>query len=178
MIKFAKSKFNNQVFIPSILMILLITLFATIFPQYSKEFFQNLQNFITAKFGWFYVLAIAIIVVCMLILGFSKFGEIKLGADHAKPEYKNISWFAMLFAAGMGIGLVFFDVSEPLMHFLSPPSTNGESISAQSLAIFALSAIMFLKLKFEVSELITGTIGFALILAAFLSSLVNNRRNL
>ena len=71
MIKFAKSKFNNQVFIPSILMILLITLFATIFPQYSKEFFQNLQNFITAKFGWFYVLAIAIIVVCMLILGFS-----------------------------------------------------------------------------------------------------------
>ena len=88
---------------------------------------------------------------------FNKFGEIKLGADHAKPEYKNISWFAMLFAAGMGIGLVFFGVSEPLMHFLSPPSTNGESISAQSLAIFALSAIMFLKLKFEVSELITGT---------------------
>ena len=113
MIKFAKSKFNNQVFIPSILMILLITLFATIFPQYSKEFFQNLQNFITAKFGWFYVLAIAIIVVCMLILGFSKFGEIKLGADHAKPEYKNISWFAMLFAAGMGIVFVFFGVSEP-----------------------------------------------------------------
>ena len=135
MIKFAKSKFNNRVFIPSILTILLITLFATIFPQYSKEFFQNLQNFITAKFGWFYVLAIAIIVVCMLILGFSKFGEIKLGADHAKPEYKNISWFAMLFAAGMGIGLVFFGVSEPLMHFLSPPSTNGESISAQSLAM-------------------------------------------
>ena len=88
MIKFAKSKFNNQVFIPSILMILLITLFATIFPQYSKEFFQNLQNFITAKFGWFYVLAIAIIVVCMLILGFSKFGEIKLGADHAKKIQK------------------------------------------------------------------------------------------
>ena len=99
-------------------------------------------------------------------------------AQTTQRKYKNISWFAMLFAAGMGIGLVFFGVSEPLMHFLSPPNTNGESILAQSLAIFALSAIMFLKLKFEVSELITGTIEFALILAAFLSSLVNNKQNL
>ena len=117
MIKFAKSKFNNQVFIPSILTILLITLFATIFPQYSKEFFQSLQNFITAKFGWFYVLAIAIIVVCMLILGFSKFGEIKLGADHAKKIQK---YFVVCdtFCHWNGYRARIFGVSEPFYHCL------------------------------------------------------------
>ena len=77
-----------------------------------------MQGFIAQNFGWFYVLAVAVILICVFILGFGKTGEIKLGADHAKPEHKNISWFSMLFAAGMGIGLVFFGVSEPLMHYL------------------------------------------------------------
>ncbi|WP_169776987.1 BCCT family transporter [Campylobacter mucosalis] len=120
-------KFNPSVFYPSIFIISCVTIFSLIFPELSAKFFKDIQNFITDKFGWFYVLAIAIIVVCVLVLGLSKFSSIKLGADHAKPEFSNISWFAMLFAAGMGIGLVFFGVSEPLMHFLNPPTGEPNS---------------------------------------------------
>lgn len=57
---------------------------------------------------------------------FDKFGEIKLDVDHTKPEYKNISWFVILFVTGIVIGLIFFGVSEPLMHFLSPPSKTAK----------------------------------------------------
>ncbi|MCD8213085.1 MAG: BCCT family transporter [Campylobacter sp.] len=129
------SKFNPKVFYPSIFTIFCIMIFSLITPGKSAQIFKTTQNFISDKFGWFYVLAIAIIVVCVLILGFSKFGEIKLGADHSSPEFKNISWFAMLFAAGMGIGLVFFGVGEPLMHYLNPPMGDSQSIDAARTAM-------------------------------------------
>ena len=135
MIKFQRSKFNNSVFIPSLVVIVLITAFAAIFPNFSNEFFKGMQNYIAAKFGWFYILVVAVILLSVIILGFSKLGEIKLGADHVKPEHKNISWFSMLFAAGMGIGLVFFGVAEPLMHYLNPPVGDAQTIAAQKLAM-------------------------------------------
>jgi len=113
----------------------LITAFAAIFPNFSNEFFKGMQNYIATKFGWFYILAVAVILLSIIILGFSKLGEIKLGADHVKPEHKNISWFSMLFAAGMGIGLVFFGVAEPLMHYLNPPVGDPQSVAAQKLAM-------------------------------------------
>ncbi|QKF92025.1 BCCT family transporter [Campylobacter sp. CCUG 57310] len=129
------SKFNTSVFYPSVFIIFMIAIFSVVFPERSSEFFKSMQDFITIKFGWFYVLAIAIIVLCVIMLGFSKFGDIKLGADHSKPEYANLSWFGMLFAAGMGIGLVFFGVSEPLMHYLNPPVGEPKSMEAAKLAM-------------------------------------------
>ncbi|WP_170000020.1 BCCT family transporter [Campylobacter sp. RM9328] len=130
-----KSKFNPKVFYPSIIVIFLITIFSLIFPESSRQIFKGAQDLVADKFGWFYVLSIAIIVLSVFVLGFSRFGEIKLGADHSIPEYTNISWFAMLFAAGMGIGLVFFGVGEPLMHFLTPPIGEGKSVEAARLAM-------------------------------------------
>ncbi|QKG29525.1 BCCT family transporter [Campylobacter sp. RM16187] len=129
------SKFNTSVFYPSVFIIFVIAIFSVLFPAYSSKFFKSMQDFITIKFGWFYVLAIAIIVLSVIMLGFSKFGDIKLGADHSKPEYTNLSWFGMLFAAGMGIGLVFFGVSEPLMHYLNPPVGEPKSMEAAKLAM-------------------------------------------
>ena len=129
------SKFNTSVFYPSVFIISVIAIFSVLFPEYSSGFFKSAQDFITQKFGWFYVLAIAIIVLSVIVLGFGKFGDIKLGADHSKPEYTNISWFGMLFAAGMGIGLVFFGVSEPLMHYLNPPVGEPKSMEAAKLAM-------------------------------------------
>ncbi|MBR8462673.1 BCCT family transporter [Campylobacter sp. faydin G-140] len=124
------AKFNPNVFYPSIFVIFFVAIFSVVAPDFSFECFKYAQNFITKNFGWFYVLSIAIILIAIAILGFSKFGEIKLGADHSKPEFKNISWFSMLFAAGMGIGLVFFGVSEPLMHYTHPPVGTAETIGA------------------------------------------------
>ncbi|CAD7286542.1 BCCT family transporter [Campylobacter suis] len=123
------AKLNPKVFYPSLFVVLFITAFSLVLPELATKVFKGGQNFVTEKFGWFYVLAIAIIVVATFVLGFSKFGEIKLGADHSKPAYSNISWFAMLFAAGMGIGLVFFGVGEPLMHFLNPPAGEGAKVA-------------------------------------------------
>lgn len=124
------SKLNPAVFYPSVIIIAIITLFAMIFPNLANDKFKALQANINDYFGWFYVLVVAIMVLAVLVLGFSRMGELKLGLDHTEAKYSNISWFAMLFSAGMGIGLVFFGVAEPLMHYLAPPS--GEPATAQA----------------------------------------------
>jgi len=86
------------------------------------------------NFNWYYVLIAAFFVVFCLVLGFSRFGDIKLGKDDDEPEFSMLSWLSLLFAAGMGIGLVFYGVSEPLSHFANPrPGVEGTDIQlAQS----------------------------------------------
>lgn len=128
-------KFNPKVFYPTVAIIALVTLFSLIFKESASDNFKALQNAISDDFGWFYVLAVAIMVLSVLVLGFSRLGDIKLGLDHTQPKYKNISWFAMLFSAGMGIGLVFFGVAEPLMHYLAPPVGEPQSKEAARLAL-------------------------------------------
>lgn len=80
--------------------------------------------------SWIYVLFVGMILFFAVWLMFSRMGDIKLGPDHSVPEYKNLSWFAMLFSAGMGIGLVFFGVAEPIMHFANPPT--GDPLTNES----------------------------------------------
>lgn len=91
---------------------------------------NQLNQWITASFSWFYVLAVAIFLIALTCIALSKMGRIKLGPDHSEPEYKNSSWFAMLFTAGMGIGLMFFGVAEPVMHYVSPPIGTPETIQS------------------------------------------------
>lgn len=83
--------------------------------------FEVVQNWIVDDVGWFYILAVAVILLLVVFCMFSRFGDIKLGPDHSTPDYSTLTWFAMLFSAGMGIGLMFFGVAEPLMHTLAPP---------------------------------------------------------
>jgi choline/glycine/proline betaine transport protein len=85
--------------------------------------------------SWYYVLVVAIVLLSILFFSFSRYGDIKLGPDHAEPAYSGISWFSMLFAAGMGIGLMFFGVAEPVMHFLQPPLGDGGTVDAASQAM-------------------------------------------
>ncbi|MFD1018013.1 glycine betaine uptake BCCT transporter [Thalassobacillus hwangdonensis] len=82
---------------------------------------DKIQGFLTEKFGWFYLLSATGFLVFAIFLIFSKFGNIKLGKPDEEPEYPYITWFAMLFSAGMGIGLVFWGAAEPLSHFHAPP---------------------------------------------------------
>lgn len=83
------------------------------------------HEFILEKFGWFYLISGTLFLLFALFLIFSKYGNIRLGKDDAKPEYNYITWFAMLFSAGMGIGLVFWGVSEPMYHYYEPPFEEG-----------------------------------------------------
>lgn len=100
---------------------LLFALWGLLSPSGLAETSGSLLAVITEKFGWFYLLATFAFLVFSIYLAFSKYGAIRLGADTDRPEYSNRSWFAMLFSAGMGIGLVFWGVAEPLSHYMTPP---------------------------------------------------------
>ena len=75
--------------------------------------------------GWLFMVLASLFVVFVLWLALGKFGNIPLGKDGEKPEFRTVSWIAMMFAAGMGIGLMFYGVAEPLYHYISPPPGNG-----------------------------------------------------
>lgn len=92
-------------------------------------------GFTVDKFGWFYLLGAFAFLLFSLYLAFSKYGKVKLGEDDDEPEYSTTTWFAMLFSAGMGIGLVFWGVAEPLSHYVTPPSGQGGTREAAQLAL-------------------------------------------
>ncbi|WP_307181767.1 BCCT family transporter [Demequina sp. NBRC 110055] len=125
------------VFYPSAILILGFVLFAMIWPEAAESLFDQIQSTIINAFGWYYVLIAAVFVAFALVMGFSRFGNIKLGKDSDKPQFSMFSWFALLFAAGMGIGLVFYGVSEPLAHFATPrPGVGGtpEQLAQQAMS--------------------------------------------
>lgn len=125
-----KAQFNARVFFPASGGILLLLLFAAINGEKAGAIFQNLQNAIVTNGSWFYVLSVALILLIVAYLGLSRYGAIKLGPDHAQPDYSLVTWLSMLFAAGMGIGLMFFGVAEPVMHFMSPPTATPNTVEA------------------------------------------------
>lgn len=94
-----------------------------------------IQGFIVGKFGWFYLLTASFFLVFSIALIFTKYGNIKLGKNDDKPEYSYLTWMAMLFSAGMGIGLVFWGVSEPLNHYSTPAAGKGFTDAADNDAL-------------------------------------------
>ncbi|WP_257266694.1 choline BCCT transporter BetT [Endozoicomonas sp. ONNA2] len=121
---------NPPVFFGSAILILILVGYTVVFPEDANSRFNHLQSSIMMNASWFYVMAVALILLCVAFLGLSRYGDIKLGPDHAEPSFSFGSWFAMLFSAGMGIGLMFFGVAEPVMHFLSPPLGEPGTVEA------------------------------------------------
>lgn len=121
---------NPPVFFGSAIIAIALVLFTTTAPDQAKIFFSAVQSWIIGTAGWFYILAVAIFVIFVVLLAISDYGRIKLGPDHSEPDYSYGSWFAMLFSAGMGIGLMFYGVAEPVMHYLSPPSADPGTVQA------------------------------------------------
>ena len=102
-------------------LIALVVVWGLLAPASLGAVFNEALAVITRNFGWFYLWVVLGLVLLALVLAFSRYGDMKLGADDDEPEFSNGAWFSMLFAAGMGIGLVYFGVAEPLSHFASPP---------------------------------------------------------
>lgn len=125
-----KTHINKAVFFTSALLIVVLVAFAAVFPEIADQNFKRLQQSLFANASWFYILAVALILLSVSFLGLSRYGDIKLGPDHSQPDFSYHSWFAMLFSAGMGIGLMFFGVAEPVMHYLSPPVGTPETVAA------------------------------------------------
>ncbi|TDT74358.1 choline/glycine/proline betaine transport protein [Allofrancisella inopinata] len=112
------------VFYPAIILAVIFSLMGIFAPTIFSKYMGAIQNLILSNLGWLYILGMSIFVCLCIFLMFSRFGDIKLGQEHDLPQYSNISWFAMLFAAGMGIGLMFYGVAEPLQHYLAPPDQS------------------------------------------------------
>lgn len=117
---------HNPVFAISSISIVLFVLVTLMFQEDATAFFGWLRPFLTSTFDWFFLATANVFVVFCLVLMVSPLGKIRLGGSEAKADYSYFGWFAMLFAAGMGIGLMFFGVSEPMSHFAS--SMGGTSI--------------------------------------------------
>lgn len=121
-----RAKPSLWVIAPAAIVAVVFSAFAIAFPTQAEAFFGTIQGAIIDTFSWYYVLITAFFVAFCLFLGFSRFGDIRLGKDDDKPEFSTGAWFSLLFAAGMGIGLVFYGVSEPLSHFVDPkPGVEG-----------------------------------------------------
>ncbi|WP_428818844.1 BCCT family transporter [Microbulbifer sp. MCCC 1A16149] len=125
-----KARFDPPVFYTSTGVLLLLVAYAVLFPEDATARFQSMQNTIVTYMGWYYVLIVAILLVTVVLISMSRLGDIKLGPEHEKPEYGFWSWLAMLFSAGIGIGLLFFGVAEPVMHYLNPPDADPGTVEA------------------------------------------------
>ncbi|MDU0938598.1 MAG: BCCT family transporter, partial [Dermabacter sp.] len=112
------------VFYPSAAIIIVAVLFSVLLPDQFNTVVSTINSTIVASVGWYYILAATFFVAAAAVLAFSRLGSIKLGKDDEEPQYSLMSWFAMLFAAGMGIGLVFWGAAEPLTFFASNPPPN------------------------------------------------------
>ncbi|CUH87387.1 Glycine betaine-Na(+) symporter [Phaeobacter sp. CECT 5382] len=122
---------HNPVFAVSALTIIAFVFFSLVFQDQAAEFFGWLRPALTSQFDWVFMIACNIFVLFSLFLVVSPFGSIRLGGDKARPDYSYLGWFSMLFAAGMGIGLVFWGVAEPISHYGS--SLGGTALGEDGL---------------------------------------------
>ncbi len=126
---------DPAVFYPALVLLFGAVLLVLSLPGEGADLFAALQSTIVRTASWFYVLVVALIGVMVIVLAVSRYGDIKLGPDHSEPDYGFLSWFSMLFAAGIGIGLMFYGIAEPVMHFLAPPVGEGGTSLAAAKAI-------------------------------------------
>ena len=124
------STVNPTVFTASAIMVVVFVAFGVAFPSTASTVFDGIHGFITEYLGWGYLLVVTFFLGFLVWLGFSRYGAIRLGQPDDRPEFGYGAWFAMLFSAGMGIGLVFWSVAEPVLHYQNPPAGDGETAEA------------------------------------------------
>lgn len=123
--------FHNRVFAISGIGVILFVLITLIFQAQAEPVFSGMRDWLTANLDWFFLLAANIFVILCLVLIFTPLGKVRLGGTEADPDFSYLGWFSMLFAAGMGIGLMFYGVSEPMSHFST--ALGGTSVGEDGL---------------------------------------------
>ncbi len=123
-------KANGTVFIGSLSIIIILVATTLITGKPIEKWFVSTQNFVANNAGWLFILLVNSLLLYSLFLGFGKFGKIRIGGQDAKPEFSKAGWFSMLFSAGMGIGLLFWSVAEPIYHFNSNPFVKDTATKA------------------------------------------------
>ncbi|MDO8150299.1 BCCT family transporter [Isoptericola sp. b408] len=141
-----RSAVLKPVFIPASIVILGLIIATIVFARVAGDTLDDatsqLNTWITDGVGWWYVIAVNIFLVFALYCAFTRIGHIRLGRDGEGPEFGTVSWFLMLFSAGMGIGLVFFGVAEPLSHYVTPPEAFGNAPQSDDAARESVGLMM------------------------------------
>lgn len=114
-------KINAPVFFPTLIIIVASVILALIFGDSLLEKFEKVQAIVSSKGGWVYTLSVNAFILFCLFMAFGKYGKMRIGGSLARPEFKNHAWFAMLFSAGIGNGLVLFSIADPVRDFVNPP---------------------------------------------------------
>ena len=133
-----QTSFNPLVIGATLFFVVLLVAMILIAPEQTQTLLNAAKSGIFANFSWFYVLAFSVFLGFLVILSVSSLGNIKLGNDEEEPEFGFLSWLAMLFAAGMGVGLMFFGVAEPLTHYLSDIATGSAEHKQQEALLHTL----------------------------------------
>ena len=133
-----QTSFNPLVIGATLFFVVLLVAMILIVPEQTQTLLNSAKSGIFANFSWFYVLAFSVFLGFLVILSVSSLGNIKLGNDEEEPEFGFLSWLAMLFAAGMGVGLMFFGVAEPLTHYLSDITTGSAENKQQEALLHTL----------------------------------------
>lgn len=128
-------KNNRAVLYISAGLALAFVLFSIFFQSAMENVVNSLFAAITGGMGWLYLISAAVFIIAAIIIAAGPYGKIKLGKDDDKPEFSNFQWLSMLFGGGMGIGLVFWSVSEPMMHYLNPPFGEAQTQEAMNTAM-------------------------------------------
>ena len=126
---------HPQVFFISAGLILFFVIVTLVFQEHMEGIFQQMQNIISDYAGWLFIWTVNIVLVFILVLLAGRFGNIRLGGPDARPEFSTIGWFAMLFSAGMGIGLLFYGVAEPMFHYVANPHVEEGTIESARMAM-------------------------------------------
>jgi choline/glycine/proline betaine transport protein len=122
--------FYLPVTIPAVIIVLAFVSLTLMFGNDTQSLFEQIRDYLYDNVGWFFVAVVNIMLVATIGIAFSPFGKIRLGGALAKPDFSKFAWYSMLFSAGMGIGLIFYGVAEPLQHFATPPIPVGSEAKA------------------------------------------------
>ena len=133
-----KTTFTRNVALPGLFVLITLSILCALFPHRTNNVLMTIQSTIYTNLSWVYIFLISFFFIFLMILAFTKIGKIRLGPDNSNPQYSFFSWISMLFAAGMGIGLMYFGVAEPMSHFVNPalPHTLQPAKEAQVATFF------------------------------------------
>lgn len=134
---------DRTVFSVALGLILIFVVLGALFPDETGKIANTALDWVLANFGWAFILGVAGFVAFTLILAFSRYGRIPLGRSGERPEFSTVSWIALMFGAGMGVGLVFFGVAEPMSHLSTPPPGSGAAAGSKDAARIALRYSFF-----------------------------------
>ncbi|WP_279587049.1 choline BCCT transporter BetT [Amycolatopsis arida] len=130
-----RNRVNPVVFFGSSVCILAVSIWAIVTPTRAQDAIGTVVGWISEGFGWYYFLAATLFLVFVVFIALSRYGKVKLGPQHSTPDYSLFAWGAMLFAAGIGIDLMFFSVAEPVTQYLDPPIGDPRTIEAARQAL-------------------------------------------